>query len=148
MKTKIRDLLHTKPASIVSVKPDNSVHEAIQTMVNHNIGSVLVINEEQELLGIFTERDILKQCVRRSDQLKTTKVDSVMTTDLIIAFPDDTVEYLISIMTTNKIRHIPILMDNKILGVVSIGDLVKSQMKDIEIENHYLKDYITGRYPG
>ena len=80
--------------------------------------------------------------------LKTTKVESVMTTDLIIGLPDDEVNYLEGIMTTNKIRHIPVLEDNRIMGIVSIGDLVKSRLKDVQYENRYLKEYIMGKYPG
>lgn len=147
MKTRIKELLHEKGQDVISVLPENTIYEAIQVMVDHNIGAVLVVSENEKLKGIFTERDILKECVRRSDQLKDTKVESVMTTDLIIGLPDDEVDYLMGVMTANKIRHIPILSEGKIKGMISIGDLVKYQLKDIEYENHYLKDYIMGKYP-
>ena len=147
MTTKIIDILKGKSGDIIKVQPDFSFYAAIQEMVNHNVGSVVVVSKEDHLVGILTERDVLKQCVRRSDRLKTTTVESVMTTDLIIGLPTDSVEYLMGIMTTNKIRHIPILSDGEILGIVSIGDLIKSQMKDIQYENRYLKDYISGKYP-
>lgn len=147
MTTKIDDILKSKSGEIITVLPDDSLYTAIQEMVNHNIGSVLVVSKEDELVGIITERDVLKQCVRRSDRLKTTSVESVMTTDLIIGLPNDSVDYLVGVMTTNKIRHIPILTDGKILGIVSIGDLLKSKMKSVEYENRYLKDYISGKYP-
>jgi len=147
MTAKIDDILKSKSGDIITVLPDDSLYTAIQEMVNHNIGSVLVVSRENELIGIITERDVLKLCVRRSDRLKTTLVESVMTTDLIIGLPNDSVDYLVGVMTTNKIRHIPILTDGKILGIVSIGDLLKSQMKAVEYENRYLKDYISGKYP-
>lgn len=147
MTTKIDDILKSKSGEIITVLPDDSLYTAIQEMVNHNIGSVLVVSKEDEPVGIITERDVLKQCVRRSDRLKTTAVESVMTTDLIIGLPNDSVDYLVGVMTTNKIRHIPILTDGKILGIVSIGDLLKSKMKSVEYENRYLKDYISGKYP-
>lgn len=146
--TKIKEVLEHKGADVFLVRPTNTVYEAIQEMVNHNIGAVLVVSEDDKLVGIFTERDILKQCVRRSDRLKTTKVESVMTTDLIIGLPDDEVDYLEGIMTANKIRHIPILEDSRIVGIVSIGDLVKSRLQDVQYENRYLKEYIMGKYPG
>ncbi len=148
MATRIREVLEDKGSEVFGVQPSHTVYEAIQVMVNHNIGAVLVVTEDERLVGIFTERDILKQCVRRSDRLKTTLVESVMTTDLIIGLPDDRVDYLLGIMTANKIRHIPILEDSQIVGVISIGDLVKSQLKDVQYENRYLKDYIMGKYPG
>lgn len=147
MTTKIDDILKGKSEKIITVLPDDSLYNAIQEMVNHNIGSVLVVSKENELVGIITERDVLKQCVRRSDRLKTTAVESVMTTDLIIGLHNDSVDYLVGVMTTNKIRHIPILTDGKIQGIVSIGDLLKSKMKSVEYENRYLKDYISGKYP-
>jgi len=147
MKTKIMDLIREKGSEVISVRPDNTIYAAIQVMVNHNIGAVLVVSEDGKLKGIFTERDILKECVQRSDQLKSTKVEAVMTTDLIIGLPEDEVEYLMGVITENKIRHIPILSEGKISGMISIGDLVKSQLKDVEYENHYLKDYIMGKYP-
>ncbi len=147
MKTKVRDILEKKGSQVVSIHPDQTIYEAIQTLVNHNIGAVLVMNEKNELLGIFTERDILRQCVRRSDLLKSTKIKDVMTTDLIIGLPDDDVDYLMGVMTVNKIRHIPILEEGKVMGIVSIGDLVKYQLHDAHYENRYLKDYIMGKYP-
>lgn len=147
MKTKILDLIREKGSEVISVRSDSTIFDAIQVMVNHNIGAVLVLSEEGKLKGIFTERDILKECLRRSDQMKSTKVEAVMTTDLIIGFPEDEVEYLMGVITENKIRHIPILSEGKISGVISIGDLVKSQLKDAEYENHYLRDYILGKYP-
>jgi CBS domain-containing protein len=148
MKTKLREVLGEKSSEVVWVRPSDTVYDAIHQMVNHNIGAVLVVSEDEKLVGIFTERDILKECVRRSDRLKATRVESVMTTDLIIGLPEDDVDYLMGIMTENKIRHIPILQDGRIIGIVSIGDLVKSQLHDAHYENRYLKDYIMGKYPG
>ncbi len=148
MKTKVKDLLATKSPGVVSVHPAQSIHEAIKKLTDHNIGSVIVIDDNQKLVGIFTERDILRECVCRCDELKTTKVESVMTTDLIIGLPDDDVEYLLGIMSKNKIRHIPILDGDIVQGVISIGDLVKAFLNDVSYENRYLKDYIMGKYPG
>jgi len=148
MKTKIVEFFQGKNGEIISVKPDNTVHEAVKAMVENRIGSVLVISDDTKLVGIFTERDVLNFCVQRIEDIKTTPVEEVMTKNLIIGLPDDEVGYLMGVMTSNKIRHLPILIGTKVAGVVSIGDLVKSQMKDIEYENRYLKDYIMGKYPG
>ncbi len=148
MKTRIKEVLDEKASEVIWIRPSDTVYEAIQQMVNHNIGAVLIVSEDGKLEGIFTERDILKLCVSRSDTLRSPKVESVMTTDLIIGLPGDDVDYLMGIMTENKIRHIPILEADRIMGIVSIGDLVKSQLKDAHYENRYLKDYIMGKYPG
>jgi len=148
MKTKIKEVLEEKASDVIWIRPSDTVYDAIQQMVNHNIGAVLVVSQDEKLRGIFTERDILRQCVRRNDRLKTTSVESVMTTDIIIGLQGDEVDYLMGVMTENKIRHIPILEDGRIIGIVSIGDMVKSQLKDAHYENRYLKDYIMGKYPG
>lgn len=147
MKTRVRDLLAEKGGDVYFVRPEQTVYEAIQVLTRHNIGAVLVLDDDDRLVGIFTERDVLKQCVRRSDRLKSTHVKDAMTTDLIIGVPDDDVDYLMGVMTVNKIRHIPILEGKRVVGVVSIGDVVKSQLKDAHYENRYLKDYIMGKYP-
>jgi len=148
MTTHVKEILEEKGREVVSVKPDSSIYDAVLAMVDHHIGAVLVIAEDSKLVGIFTERDVLNQCVLRCEELKGTRVDSVMTTDLIIGFLDDDVDYLMGIMTSNKIRHLPILEDERVSGVISIGDLVKSRLEKTEFENHYLKDYIMGKYPG
>jgi CBS domain-containing protein len=148
MESKIEDYLQGNNGDIIFVRPEATVHDAIKAMAEHKIGSVLVISEDEKLQGIFTERDVLNFCVHRIDEIKSTPVEEVMTKNLIIGLLDDNVGYLMGIMSSNKIRHLPILKDTKVAGVVSIGDLVKSQMKNIEYENRYLKDYIRGKYPG
>lgn len=146
MKTKIGDLLKTKGSDVITVQPSQTIHQAIKKLVENNIGAVLVMDDDK-LVGIFTERDILRHSARRSDQLKTTRIESVMTTDLIIGLPEDDVEYLLGIMTTNKIRHIPIMVGDEVKGIISIGDLVRVVLTKISYENRYLKDYIMGKYP-
>lgn len=148
MQTTVKDLLAAKGSDVICIHPNISVFEANKVLVNNNVGAVLVRDDDDKLAGIYTERDVLKQSVRRSDHLKTTLVKDVMTTDLIIGLPEDQVDYLMWIMTTNKIRHIPILENGDIKGIISIGDLVKSQLHDARYENRYLKDYIMGKYPG
>lgn len=147
VKTKVKNLLEQKGSEVFCIDQNETIYDAIKSLVNNNIGAILVEDENKKPVGIFTERDILKQVVRRSEMLKTTKVKDGMTTDLIIGLPDDEVDYLMGIMTENKIRHIPILEDGNVKGMISIGDLVKSQMQDAHYENRYLKDYIMGKYP-
>jgi CBS domain-containing protein len=147
MKTKVKDLLEQKGSKVFCINQNETIYDAVKSLVNSNIGAILVEDDNKKPVGIFTERDILKQVVRRSDKLKETKVKDVMTTDLIIGLPDDDADYLMGIMTENKIRHIPILEEGKVKGMISIGDLVKTQMHDAHYENRYLKDYIMGKYP-
>ena len=147
MATKVKDLLQKKGSDVICINQEATIYDAVKTLVKQNIGAILVLEENEKLVGIFTERDSLKQTVRRSDRLKETRVRDVMTTDLIIGLPDDDSEYLMGIMTSNKVRHIPILDDGNVKGIISIGDLVKTKLHDAQYENRYLKDYIMGKYP-
>lgn len=148
MQTKVKDLLAQKGDKVIWLDEEQTIYEVIKTLVQNNIGAVLILDRAKKLVGIFTERDVLREIVRRSAYLKQTRVKDVMTTDLIIGLPEDDVEYLMGIMTMNKIRHIPILSGGEIKGIISIGDLVKTQLHDARYENRYLKDYIMGKYPG
>ena len=147
MSTKIEEIIKDKGSDVVKLNPKDKVSQALRVMVEHNIGSVLVVSEEGKLAGIFTERDFLNLSHRRGLQIEDSPLDSVMTTNLIIGFPEDKVDYTLGVMTQNKIRHLPVVDSEEIIGIVSIGDLVKSQLKDKEFEIHYLTDYIMGKYP-
>ncbi|HEV8714823.1 MAG TPA: CBS domain-containing protein [Candidatus Binatia bacterium] len=139
---KIRDILHGKGAEVVTIHPEATVHQAMQVLVHHRIGSLVVIGERGKIAGIITERDILRECAAHSEGVKETTVREVMTTNLIIGVPDDEVSYVMGIMTHNRIRHLPIIDGERLEGMISIGDVVKAQLEETEFENHYLKDYI------
>ena len=136
MKTKISEVIRKKGSEVTSLKTDDSVYDAIQKMVEDKIGSLLVVDENEEIKGIFTERDALKQAVLHPDELKKTKLEEVMTTNLLVGIPEDTIEHIMARMSANHIRHIPILSESgKINGLLSMRDLVKSLISDIEYEN-------------
>jgi CBS domain-containing protein len=139
---KIRDILRGKGAEVVTIHPEATVHQAMQVLVHHRIGSLVVIGERGKIAGIITERDILRECAARSEGVKETTVREVMTTNLIIGVPDDEVGYVMGIMTHNRIRHLPIIAGERLEGMISIGDVVKAQLEETEFENRYLKDYI------
>jgi CBS domain-containing protein len=139
---KIRDILRGKGAEVVTIHPEATVHQAMQVLVHHRIGSLVVIGERGKIAGIITERDILRECAAYSERVKETTVREVMTTNLIIGVPDDEVGYVMGIMTHNRIRHLPIIAGERLEGMISIGDVVKAQLEETEFENRYLKDYI------
>ncbi|GBD93783.1 inosine-5'-monophosphate dehydrogenase [bacterium BMS3Abin05] len=142
----IKDLLAQKSKKLITIQPDASIFDAAQVLVANSIGALPVV-ENEKLVGIISERDILRLCVRRLDYMKEASVKEIMTTELIIGLPSDDIEYVEGIITTNKIRHIPVIENDKLIGIVSIGDVVKSQLQEAHYENHYLKDYIMGKYP-
>jgi CBS domain-containing protein len=139
---KVRDILRSKGTAVVTIRPDATIHDAMQTLVNYRIGSLLVSEGKGKTIGIITERDILRECAARSERVRETTVRQVMTTNLIIGVPGDEIDYVMGIMTHNRIRHLPILDGENVEGLISIGDVVKAQLEQTEFENRYLKDYI------
>lgn len=128
-----------------TIEPGRTVREVIARLVQHNIGSLVVV-EDGEPVGIVTERDILRCCADRPDRLDETRVEDVMTRDLIVGEPGDEIDYVMGVMSKNRIRHLPILRDGRLAGMVSIGDVVNIQLHETRYENRHLKDYIRGIY--
>lgn len=145
---KVRDILKDKGADVATIKAEETICDAVRILVEKNIGSLLVLDKEDNIAGIITERDILKQCNRCLNKFPETKVKDVMTKDLIVASPDDDLDYVENIMIQNRIRHIPIVANKKLAGIISIGDLINLLRGECKVENRYLKDYISGKYPG
>ncbi len=143
----VRSILESKGSSeVVTIDPQRTIQEAIESLVEHNIGSLVVVDEEGELAGIITERDILRVCAGGGDRLATTRVAEVMTRDLIVGDADDPIDYVMGIMTQNRVRHLPIVGRRGLRGMVSIGDVVKIQLHETEYENRHLREYIQRGY--
>jgi CBS domain-containing protein len=145
---KVRDILKDKGSEVITIGAEATVFEAIKTLVEKNIGSLLVLDEGSGIIGIITEKNILKECNSRYELLKQTKVKEIMTKDLIVGSLDDDINYVESIMTQNRVRHLPIIANGKLEGLISIGDVVKVLRRECKVENRYLKDFISGKYPG
>ena len=139
----IRDILRTKGTDVVTVGPDQPVLAAVRVLAEHRIGAV-VVKSGEEILGILSERDVLNLAARDPGQLASTQVADAMTRDLVVGVPDDDLDYVMSVMTENRIRHLPIVVDSRLQGIVSIGDVVNAVRRSVESENRYLKDYIHG----
>ncbi len=140
----VRDILRKKGSHVVTIEAHRSVQDAIRSLVENNIGALLVTAPDDQLVGIFTERDILREAAVRPGQLSETLVGDVMTRSVVIGVPEDTIEYVMGIMTQNRIRHLPVLEEDELVGIVSIGDVVNAQLRETEFENRLLKDYIHG----
>lgn len=136
----IRDILRTKGDQVYAIQPPASLREAARKMMEHRCGS-LVVCEANELVGIITERDLLRACAA-GDPLDETSVDSRMTRDVVSGNPDAEVQHIMSVLTNRRIRHLPIVEDGKLMGLISIGDLVKAQTSALAFENQVLKAYI------
>jgi len=150
---RIADILRQKGSGVVTIEADKTIHDAIGILNKHRIGAVVVTNQKGDVQGILSERDILRQCAEHCVRLaNTTQTDDdcpslvrdVMTTDLIIGIPDDEIRYVMGIMTKNKIRHLPILDNGKLVGIISIGDVVNASIDETDAENRMLTDYVHG----
>jgi IMP dehydrogenase len=144
----VKEILGPVNANIISISKDSSVGNAINQMVEHEIGALIVMDGEKPV-GMFTERDVLKTWTRKgSTSFQDMTVGEVMSTNLIIVEAEDDLCYVTQIMIKNRIRHLPIIDKKKIVAMLSIRDVVKAQVSDLRAENHYLKDYISDKYPG
>lgn len=143
----VQDILSRKKSNVVrTIAPNRTVEEAVAQLVEHNIGSLIVVDEGSPV-GIVTERDILKCCSKSMRASADTRVADIMTRDLIVGDAGDSVDYVMGIMTQNRIRHLPIVDQSRsILGMVSIGDVVESQLHETKYENRHLRQYISGSY--
>lgn len=139
----VRQLLDRKSSGIYSIRPEASVLEALELMAREDISSVLVI-EGDALKGIFTERDYARKVILRGRNSRDTVVRELMTSNLITITPEQTIADCMSIMTERHIRHLPVLEGSKVVGLISIGDVVKSIISDQEATINQLSGYIAG----
>lgn len=142
--TKIYTVLKTKGNIIRTTGPDSSVFEALKIMEQFDVGALLVMDDDN-LVGIISERDYARKVVLLGKASSDTPVKEVMTTDVVCTSGQNTVSEAMAIMTARSIRHLPVIDSNEIVGVVSIGDLVKTIIRDQEFEISQLELYIHGR---
>ena len=145
---KLSKLLEKKSGEIIKIDSQKTVSEAIRLLNSHKIGSLLVMGENKKLQGIITERDILYKCSNNDMNDKAIKVADIMTTqeNLIIGTADDTLSYAMRVMINKKIRHLPIVDKDKVIGLLSIGDLLKEVLDQSESEVKLLREFITNPY--
>jgi len=142
---KIKDVLSRKGGAIYTIDQNKNIFEALSILVPNKIGSLIVLDNEGKISGIFSERDALRECYNNPKSFQNIIIGDVMTKSIIVAEPDDEVEYVMGIMTQNKFRHTPIVdKSGNLVGIVSIGDLVKVQLSEKDFENKYLMQYIQG----
>lgn len=143
---KVKEILKKKSSNVITITADQSLYAASQLLADHNIGAIVVVDSENAPIGILSERDIVRNLATSKADVVNHSVQDAMTEDIIIGFPDDDLSYVSGIMTDKRIRHLPIMDDQKLVGIISIGDVVKSQLDTIALEAHTLRQYITGGY--
>jgi CBS domain-containing protein len=140
----VKHLLDRKGRHIISVKPDDSVLDAIRVMAEKNIGAVVVMQGD-ELLGIMSERDYARKVIVKGRASDNTPVADIMTADVLTTSGAETVNACMGMMTKKKIRHLPVIEDDAVVGMISIGDLVEAIIADQQEEIEHLEHYISGQ---
>ena len=140
----VRELLQRDPNKLITTSPESSFAEAMDLLVKYDIGCLPVVDDQGHLTGIVSERDIFRKVQKTSGHYKALKVKDVMTAEVIVGVPEDTLEYIAGMMHKNMLRHIPIVDGDKMVGLISQRDMIKIQVKDKEIETRYLNLYLEG----
>jgi len=143
MKT-VAQLLRTKGHEVLSVSPELSVFEALEVMAEKNVGALLVL-EGERLVGVFSERDYARKVILKGKASKEIPVREIMSTHVLYVRPQQTVEDCMALMTDKRVRHLPVMEEERLVGVISIGDVVKAIIAEQEFMIEQLQNYITGQ---
>jgi CBS domain-containing protein len=140
----VKDILRAKGSKVYSIAPDTSVYEALKRMAKKNVGAMLVF-EGTDLVGLISERDYSRKTILKGRLSKETAVREIMTTEMVTVHPDDDIEGCMELFTDKHVRHLPVIEKGKVVGIVSIGDIVKSIIDYKEFIIAELEGYIKGR---
>lgn len=140
---RIADVLKTKGSTVATVEPGTTVTELLALLANHNIGAMVVLAADGSVAGIVSERDVVRRLNDQGAVLLDRSVMDIMTSEVVTCDPDDSVDSLTVLMTERRIRHVPVVTNGRLTGIVSIGDVVKSRIKKLEEDQQQLEAYIT-----
>ena len=139
----ISEVLKSKGDDVVTVSPAETVRSLVTTLAERNVGAVVVSSDGTSIEGIVSERDVVRGLVDGTELLDS-PVSTIMTAEVRTASPTDTVHDLMLLMTEHRVRHVPVVVDGRLRGIVSIGDLVKSRIGELEFERDQLESYVSG----
>ena len=139
---RIADVLRNKGSAVATIGPEAKVTELLAGMAQHNIGAMVVIGPDG-LVGIVSERDVVRRLNERGAELLGLPVSEIMTSVVVTCAPGDAVDMLTGLMTENRVRHVPVIANGQLAGIVSIGDVVKTRMEELKAEQEQLQTYIT-----
>lgn len=139
-------LLQVKGSEVITVTPEISTTEALAVLARHRIGAVVVSSDGQQIDGVLSERDVVRALAAEGGGVLDAPVRTLMSTEIITCQPDTTIDELMTTMTERRVRHVPVLVDGRLAGLVSIGDVVKDRISVLENETKVLHDYISNPY--
>jgi len=138
----VTTILSAKGGDVISIEPAATLETAVRMLAERGIGALLVLGPDRRLVGILSERDIVRVLAEQGAGVLAQPLSQVMTRKVVTCSPSDTVDVLMERMTTGKFRHVPVVEQEKVIGIISIGDVVKHRLKEIEQESAALRDYI------
>ena len=144
MDNTLQRLLDKKGHEVYSIQANQTVYEAIAEMDQRNVGG-LIVKDDEKIVGIITERDYVRKVILKGRSSQETPVETIMSRDLVSVTPEHTVQQAMELMTEKRCRHLPVFKDEHLVGMLSIGDLVKAIIADQELQIQILKDYVSGR---
>lgn len=139
---RIASILHRKGSDVVTISPQATVHDAVHTLCERGIGALVVSADRRHIDGILSERDVNFALAKHGPRTLDLRVEDVMTREVHTCDPDATVDQLMATMTERRVRHVPVVASNGLAGIVSIGDIVKSRLDELEVEARTLHEYI------
>lgn len=141
---RVADVLRSKGSEVATVPPKVSVTGLLEDLARYNVGALVVVDEKGTLVGIVSERDVVRRLNERGAELLSVPVSEIMTSPVVTCEPGDAIDGLAETMTERRMRHMPVLEDGRLVGIVSIGDIVKTRMDELESERAALTNYIAG----
>ncbi len=142
---RVEEMLQRKGSDVFTVRPNATVSDVVGELTRNNVGAVVVSEDDRTIDGIVSERDVVRALAKGGADVLSTEVSTIMSVDVHTASPDDTVDALMATMTQRRFRHIPVVKDGALIGIVSIGDVVKSRTDELEHDRDLLVDYIGAR---
>ena len=140
---RISDILRSKGSSVITISPQATVDSLLALLAEHHVGALVVSGDGSSVDGIVSERDVVRALAARGPSVLSVTVDQIHTTDVTTADPGTRLEELMQVMTDGRFRHVPVVVDGQLQGIVSIGDVVKARITDLEVEREALAGYIT-----
>ncbi len=141
----VRDILKLKGGDVVKTGPQEPVVALARALTERRIGAVVVCDESDRMVGIISERDLMRGVAEHDGKVSDLAVAALMTRDVITCAPDDTLPKIMSVMTAKRVRHLPVLDDGRLAGLISIGDVMKYRLEETLLDDEAMRDYISGR---
>ncbi len=137
----VKEILNKKGNQVVTIDPEKTIARAVNTLANQNIGAIVVVDSSEKVIGLLAERDIIRGNANHGTEVFALRVKDLMVHEIYTCTPDDDIKDIMSTMTHRRVRHVPVVVGGKLIGIISIGDVVKNRLEETQLEVSVLRDY-------